>query len=311
MSKIIRDNSFIIVLVVVVLIATVMTQGAFLRPDNIAVIVATSAVFGLLALGQGIVVISGGFDLSVGAIVAFCISLVANLKIGMGILPATIIMLLAGIVMGLINGSLIAFTKVPPFIVTLGMMSIGNSLSLILIPGQSIRVGEYKEILMPFLSKLPFGVNLFPILLIIIMSAIVTFLLHATRLGRYIYAVGSNEKTAILCGVSVKSIKIIAYALSGFLCGFGAIAYLFRNISAAPGATADFVLYSIAATMIGGISMYGGSGKALGLIVGIFCLTSINSVLIIAGIPPAVHKAVLGGIVLLAVSSQLVTRRKE
>jgi ribose/xylose/arabinose/galactoside ABC-type transport system permease subunit len=191
------------------------------------------------------------------------------------------------------------------------MMSIANSLSLILIPGHQIRVGEYKEFFMPFLSKLPFGVNVFPILLIFTASVLTAFLLHATRLGRYIYAVGSNEKTAFLSGISVKSVKITAYVLSGLLCGLGAIAYLFRNISAAPGATSDFVLYSIAAAMIGGISMYGGSGKAFGLIVGIFCLTSINTVLIIAGIPPAVHKAVLGGIVLLAVSSQLVTQQKE
>jgi ribose/xylose/arabinose/galactoside ABC-type transport system permease subunit len=179
-----------------------------------------------------------------------------------------------------------------------------------LIPGQQIRVGEYKEFFEPMLSWLPFGANSFPIVLISLFALGFSILMNRTRFGRYIYAIGCNEQTAIASGVPVILAKIKTYALSGFMCGIGAIAYLFRNISAAPGSTADYLLLSIASTMIGGISMYGGMGSVGGIVLGIISLASINSVLIVAGIPPALHKAVLGGIVLFSASFQWLSKRK-
>ncbi len=303
-KKLLAKNSQFIILLAVLLISIVMTKGSFLRPSNLKLIIASATIFGLLSLGQALVVISGGFDLSVGSLIAVAITTIATMEGLVGILPGTVIAILFVVLLGALNGTLVAFTSIPPFIVTLGMMSIAKSLSLLLITGQQVRVQAFKDILTPAFSWLPFGSNSFPIFMIVIAIAGAGILLHKTRYGRYLYAIGGNEKTAIASGIPVKWIKIRVYALSGLMCGLGAVVYLFRNISATPGSGSEYLLYTFASTMIGGISMYGGSGNIGGTVIGIFCLSSISIVLLVAGVPPVLHKAVLGAIVLMVVLLQ-------
>jgi ribose/xylose/arabinose/galactoside ABC-type transport system permease subunit len=300
-----RQYNQVLMLCAIVVIAVLMTRGVFLRPSNLMVLAAGASIFGLLSLGQGLVVISGGFDLSVGSLIAVAFSMISTVEPEMGLLVACISAVIVTTLLGLVNGTLVAHTRIPPFIVTLGMLSIAKSLSWILMADQLIiMVKGLKNTIQPLFAWLPMGINVFPILVLGVGALLIGLLLHRTSLGRYIYAIGGNEKAAIASGIPVKATKMFVYSVSGFLCGIGAIVFLYRNISASPGTGEEFLLQTFAATMIGGVYMYGGEGTIFGILVGIFGLASVTSVLTVAGVPPVAHKAVLGAIVLCVVLLQ-------
>jgi ribose/xylose/arabinose/galactoside ABC-type transport system permease subunit len=253
----------------------------------------------LLSLGQGLVVISGGFDLSVGSLIAVAFSMISTVEPQFGLLMACLSAVVVTTFLGFINGNLVARTRIPPFIVTLGMLSMAKSLSWILMEGKLIiMVKDLKNLIQPLFAWIPMGINVFPILVLGVGLVCIGLLLHRTSIGRYIYAIGGNEPAAIASGIPVKKTKVFVYSVSGFLCGIGAIVYLYRNISASPGTGEEFLLQTFAATMIGGVYMYGGEGTIFGIFVGIFSLASITKVMTVAGVPPVAHKAVLGAIVL-------------
>jgi len=149
----------------------------------------------------------------------------------------------------------------------------------------------------PLFENFPLGENYFPIIILIVGFIVTSLLLHRSKWGRYIYAIGDNEAAARIAGVPVMRTKLICYGLSAFLCAVGAIIYLYQNISATPGEGADYLLLSFAATILGGVYMYGGEGTIPGVLVGVICLASITSALTIAGIPPSIYQGVLGIIV--------------
>lgn len=138
-------------------------------------------------------------------------------------------------VAGLISGIFVSRTKIPPFIVTLGMLSVADSMSWILAAGQPITVPEYNDAISPLFESLPLGENVFPIIVLIVGFVATSLLLHRSKWGRYIYAIGDNEAAARIAGVPVMRTKLLCYGLSGLLCAVGAIIYLYQNISATPG----------------------------------------------------------------------------
>ncbi len=146
-------------------------------------------------------------------------------------------------------------------------------------------------------NSLPLGENVFPIIILIVGFLATFLLLHRSKWGRYIYVLGDNGAVARIAGVPVMRTKLLCYSLSGLLCAIGAIVYLYQNISATPGEGADYLLLSFAATILGGVYMYG-EGTIPGVLVGVICLASITSVLTIAGVPLAIYQGVLGRIVL-------------
>jgi ribose transport system permease protein len=296
-------------LVAVLVIATVISHGVFMRPANLMVVTASAAAFGLVSFGQALVVIGGGFDLAVGSLVAMSISAIVFFRSDFGIVGGTIGALASATVAGLISGLFVSRTKIPPFIVTLGMLSVADSMSWILAAGQPITVPEYNDAISPLFDSLPLGENVFPIIVLIVGFFAMFLLLHRSKWGRYIYAIGDNEAAARIAGVPVMRTKLLCYGLSGLLCAIGAIVYLYQNISATPGEGADYLLLSFAATILGGVYMYGGEGTIPGVLVGVICLASITSALTIAGIPPAIYQGVLGLIVLLVVLFQAKIRR--
>jgi ribose/xylose/arabinose/galactoside ABC-type transport system permease subunit len=170
-------------------------------------------------------------------------------------------------------------------------------------------VEEYNDSIAPLFSFLPLSENVFPILVMLAGLIATSLLLHASKWGRYVYALGDNEAAARIVGVPILRTKLLVYGLSGFLSAVAAIVYLYQNISATPGEGADYLLLSFAATMVGGVNMYGGAGSILGVLVGVLCLASITSALTIAGIPPSVYPGVLGVIVLAVVLVQARLRR--
>jgi ribose/xylose/arabinose/galactoside ABC-type transport system permease subunit len=299
----------LLLLVVVLIIAAIVSHGVFLRPANLILVLASASAFGLVSFGQALVVIGGGFDLSVGSLVAMSISAIVFFQTDLGIVGGTIAALAIATCAGLISAFIVSRTKIPPFIVTLGMLSVADSMSWILAAGQPITVSDYNDYISPLVDSIPLGLNIFPIAVLAAGFIGISLLLHRTRWGRYIYAIGDNEAAARIAGVPVMKTKLLSYALSGFLCALAAIVYLYQNISATPGEGADYLLLSFAATILGGVYMYGGSGSIPGVLVGVICLSSITSALTIAGVPPAIYQGVLGVIVLAVVLLQFRLRR--
>jgi ribose/xylose/arabinose/galactoside ABC-type transport system permease subunit len=304
-----RRYNQLFLLVAVLVIATVISHGVFMRPANLMVVTASAAAFGLVSFGQALVVIGGGFDLAVGSLVAMSISAIVFFRSDFGIVGGTVAALAAVTVAGLISGVFVSRTKIPPFIVTLGMLSVADSMSWILAAGQPITVPEYNDAISPLFESLPLGDNIFPIIVLIVGFIATSLLLHRSKWGRYIYAIGDNEAAARIAGVPVMRTKLLCYGLSGLLCAVGAIIYLYQNISATPGEGADYLLLSFAATILGGVYMYGGEGTIPGVLVGVICLASITSALTIAGVPPSIYQGVLGIIVLAVVLFQARIRR--
>jgi ribose/xylose/arabinose/galactoside ABC-type transport system permease subunit len=299
----------LVLLAVVLFIAAVISRGIFVRPGNLILVIASASAFGLISFGQALVVISGGFDLSVGSLVAMSISAIVYFRSDFGIIGGTIAALVIAVGAGLISGFVVSRTKIPPFIVTLGMLSIADSMSWILAAGQPITVPEFNDNIAPLFSSLPLGQNAFPIIVLVVGFVVASLLLHRSKWGRYIYAIGDNEAAASIAGVPVRRTKLLAYGMSGLLCSVAAIIYLYQNISATPGEGADYLLLSFAATMFGGVYMYGGEGTIPGVLVGVLCLASVTSALTIAGIPPSIYQGVLGVIVLAVVLFQARIRR--
>jgi ribose/xylose/arabinose/galactoside ABC-type transport system permease subunit len=304
-----RRYNQLFLLVAVLIIATVISRGVFVRPANLMVVTASAAAFGLVSFGQALVVIGGGFDLAVGSLVAMSISAIVFFRSDFGIVGGTVAALAAVTVAGLISGVFVSRTKIPPFIVTLGMLSVADSMSWILAAGQPITVPEYNDAISPLFESLPLGDNIFPIIVLVLGFIATSLLLHRSKWGRYIYAIGDNEAAARIAGVPVMRTKLLCYGLSGLLCAVGAIIYLYQNISATPGEGADYLLLSFAATILGGVYMYGGEGSIPGVLVGVICLASITSALTIAGVPPSIYQGVLGIIVLAVVLFQARIRR--
>jgi ribose/xylose/arabinose/galactoside ABC-type transport system permease subunit len=304
-----RRYNQLFLLVAVLIVATVISRGVFMRPANLMVVTASAAAFGLVSFGQALVVIGGGFDLAVGSLVAMSISAIVFFRSDFGIVGGTVAALVAVTVAGLISGIFVSRTKIPPFIVTLGMLSVADSMSWILAAGQPITVPEYNDAISPLFESLPLGENIFPIIVLIVGFVATSLLLHRSKWGRYIYAIGDNEAAARIAGVPVMRTKLLCYGLSGLLSAIGAIIYLYQNISATPGEGADYLLLSFAATILGGVYMYGGEGTIPGVLVGVICLASITSALTIAGVPPSIYQGVLGIIVLAVVLFQARIRR--
>jgi ribose/xylose/arabinose/galactoside ABC-type transport system permease subunit len=304
-----RRYNQLFLLVAVLIIATVISHGVFMRPSNLMVVTASAAAFGLVSFGQALVVIGGGFDLAVGSLVAMSISAIVFFRSDFGIVGGTFAALAFVMVAGLVSGFFVSRTKIPPFIVTLGMLSVADSMSWILAAGQPITVSEYNDAISPLFENFPLGENYFPIMILIVGFVATSLLLHRSKWGRYIYAIGDNEAAARIAGVPVMRTKLLCYGLSAFLCAVGAIIYLYQNISATPGEGADYLLLSFAATILGGVYMYGGEGTIPGVLVGVICLASITSALTIAGVPPSIYQGVLGIIVLAVVLFQARIRR--
>jgi ribose/xylose/arabinose/galactoside ABC-type transport system permease subunit len=304
-----RRYNQLFLLVAVLIIATIISHGVFMRPSNLMVVTASAAAFGLVSFGQALVVIGGGFDLAVGSLVAMSISSIVFFRADFGIIGGTIGALASATVAGLVSGAFVSRTKIPPFIVTLGMLSVADSMSWILAAGQPITVPEYNDAISPLFDSFSLGENFFPIIVLIVGFVATSVLLHRSKWGRYIYAIGDNEAAARVAGVPVMRTKLLCYGLSGFLCAVGAIVYLYQNISATPGEGSDYLLLSFAATILGGVYMYGGEGTIPGVLVGVICLASITSALTIAGVPPSIYQGVLGVIVLAVVLFQARIRR--
>lgn len=292
-------ESYSIYLVLVVLfIGGAISSGAFLKVINLLNILRQVSILGLISIGMTLVILTAGIDLSVGAVLGLT-SIVLSLLMPSGVLIAVLVALLCGVMVGLVNGIGVTKGGMPPFIVTLGMMSVGRGLALFVSQGQVI------EFLNPSFEVLGAGrvkgIVPVPALIFLGIIGLASFMLRNTVFGRNVYAVGANEEAARLSGINVERVKVIVYLLSGLLAGIGGLVYASLLCVGVPTGGQGIELDAIAAVVIGGTSFFGGAGRMTGTLAGVLIIGIINNVLNLRNISPYIQQLAKGIIILIAV----------
>ena len=299
---------FIVLAAPMVLLAIV--NPVFRQAGNLFNLWQQASIIGVLAVGQTMVIILGGFDLSVGAVAAAA-GVICFLMFGLGdgYLLVTVAMLAALIACGLVgagNGLLITKLRISPLIATLGMLSLARGFVLIISGGQAIYTSGAGYQASIFIQTSFLGTPVSG--LIFLMVAIVAIaLLRGTVFGQYIFAIGGNERAAELAGIPVHTVKILTYALCSMMAGIGGIILASRTAAALPNGGVNYELQAITAVVIGGARLNGGKGSVLGTILGVLLLTAIGNALNLYNISPFWQTAVTGAVLILAVGLSQVT----
>lgn len=299
--------AFIIILAVLM----VLSPKAFARPANLINILKQASINGILATGMMYVIISGGIDLSVGSIVALSGVIAASFA-HPGEYPLVVPILLAvlaGSVVGLINGIGVAYGNIPPFIVTLGTMTIVRGVALIAARGQPVFnvTKEFEKISGGFI----FGTIPNLVVYFVVVTLILAFVLTRTVFGRRVYAIGGNETAAKVSGINVEKIKLLVYTLCGFLAGIAGLLLASRIISGNPTSGQSYELDAIAAVIIGGVSMSGGSGKWYGTVIGALMIAVISNGLDILNVSSHFQLIIKGLIIIVAVLVDIKGKAKK
>jgi ribose transport system permease protein len=304
--------SGLIALVVVFSIAS----PNFLQTQNILAILQATSVNGVLAVAATLVIITGGIDLSVGTLMTFCAVITGVILTYLGLpLPLGLIgALLTGLACGLISGFVIAKLKVPPFIATLGMMLILKGLSLVVSGTKPIYFNDtpgFNQIALGSIVGSVFPAVPIPngVLILFAVAIVAAFVLSKTALGRYTFALGSNEEAVRLSGVNVDRWKIAVYATAGSICGVAGILIASRLNSAQPALGQGYELDAIAAVVIGGTSLSGGRGTVLGTLIGALIISVLANGLRILSVAQEWQTVVTGTIIILAVYADILRRR--
>ncbi|ARJ69732.1 ABC transporter permease [Paracoccus contaminans] len=301
---------------IVLVVGFSLASANFLTVSNIMAILQATAVNGVLAVAVTLIIITGGIDLSIGTLMTFC-AVIAGVVLTWGGMPLPLGLLAAvgtGALCGLISGVFVARMKIPPFIATLGMMLILKGLSLIVTgtkpiyfnatPGfTTIAQGSLIGRLVPAFP-VPNGV-----LILFVVAALVAWVLGRTVLGRYTFALGSNEEAVRLSGVNTDGWKMAIYALSGAICGIAGILIASRLNSAQPALGQGYELEAIAAVVIGGTSLSGGRGTILGTLIGALIMSVLTNGLRVMSVAPEWQTVVTGAIIIVAVYADQLRRR--
>jgi erythritol transport system permease protein len=330
MNTLLVEGRALIALVIIIVIFAVMSDN-YLTAGNLTTITKQVAFNAIVALGMLLVILNGGIDLSVGSIVGFTAAVAGNLFRGVHV-PGTdltmfpslwviiVLSLAIGMLVGWVNGLLIARLNLAPFIVTLGMLYVARGLTEVLLNGQNItneltgQPGLNNTGFFEIFASKPLGLPL-AAWVMIILAIIFSILLNRTPFGRWLYATGSNERAAQLSGVPVIRVKTLIYVLSGLCAAIVGILQM-ANISSA---TADlgtfYELNAIAAVVIGGAALSGGRGTVRGTIIGAFVIGFLANGLVIVGVSPFWQKVITGAVIILAVAvdqiQQIVQRRRS
>ena len=304
--RLLLDNGALTALIVLV-IAMSALSGDFLTTDNLLNVGVQAAVTAILAFGVTFVIVSAGIDLSVGSVAALSATVLAwsATSHGVPVFIAVILALATGIAAGLINGFLISYGKLPPFIATLAMLSVGRGLALVISDGSPIAFPDSISHLGDTLG----GWLPVPVLVMIAMGLITAFVLGRTYIGRSMYAIGGNEEAARLSGLRVPRQKLAIYAMSGVFAAVAGIVLASRLSSAQPQAASGYELDAIAAVVIGGASLAGGTGKASGTLIGALILAVLRNGLNLLNVSAFWQQVVIGVVIALAVLLDTVRRK--
>jgi ribose/xylose/arabinose/galactoside ABC-type transport system permease subunit len=291
------DHAAIIGLVVLVAVFAVLNP-AFLTVGNVQSILIASSILIVLTIGQAFVILSDGIDLSVAstmtlAVIAFGIAY----SQGAGLLVSMISAVVAGALVGILNGVLVAKGKITDFIVTLGSLSVASGLALILSDGKPKSITSIELINFSTHGIVLFG---FPFIVAAILAVIAHIVLFRTRFGTHLFATGGSKEAAQATGISTARIKIAVYTISGVLAGIAAILLIARVGASEPAANTTFLLNSVAAVVLGGVSLTGGRGSVFGPIVGALLLTVLTNGLTLMNVSQFYQPLAVGVVVILA-----------
>ncbi|MFQ5973125.1 MAG: ABC transporter permease [Alphaproteobacteria bacterium] len=302
-----------LVLVAMVVVFSVVAPDRFLRPFNLSLIIAQVTVVGTLAIGQTIIILTAGVDLSVGAIAVFASIVMANLSAELGV-PGFLALPLGfafGTGCGLINGLLITRLKMPPFIVTLGTLSIFFALNLYVSGSATVRGINMDSILLLAGEPIEVFDTRFTLgsIGMLVMYGIMIYVLGYTAWGRRVYATGDDPESARLSGIRIDRVLLSVYALAGFIYAIGGWFLIGRVGAASPQSLQLANLESITAVVIGGTSLFGGRGGVLGTLFGAIIVGTAVNGLTIAGFDPLWQRFAIGVLVIVAVALDQWIRR--
>jgi len=300
MVNLLLKYNTILIFILMVMIASLISD-AFMSQKNIFNLLRQVSGLGIIGMGMLIVILTGGIDLSVGAILAFCSVLIAYLLQTMSFALALLLTVAAGFALGSISGILVAKGKMAPFVATLALMTISRGLAYILSKGSPIKADN--AALSYFGSQYWLGIPL-PVFLMLIIFVLAFLTLKFTVFGRMITAIGSNESAVVLAGVRVSKFKYMVYAISGALCALAGMISTSRTGVGSPVVGDGFELDAIASVVIGGASLNGGRGNALNTLFGVFILGMIGNIMNLMNVPGYPQQVIKGIIIIGAVLFQ-------
>jgi ribose transport system permease protein len=304
-------------LIVIVIVFSLLSPN-FLQFDNVVGILIATTVNGILALGVTFVIISGSIDLSVGTVMTLSAVMTAvfitlwQLPVPVGIVAGIV----TGGLAGLVNGVLVAKLKIPSFIATLGMLNVAKGLALVISGLKPIYFNDTPEFNRAAMGSVVGGIvpgleipNL--VMVLFACALVASLILSKTILGRFTFALGSNEEAARLSGVNVDAWKMAVFTVCGLFSGIAGVLIGARLNSAQPSLGQGYELDAIAAAVIGGTSLSGGEGSILGTVIGAFIISTLTNGLRILSVPQEWQTVVTGGIVIVAVYLDIVRRRQR
>ena len=285
-----------------------MMNSKMFTEDVMLNILTQTVIVGTAAIGMTLIIIAGGIDLSVGSIIALC-GVVAATLVTWHLSPPVVFLatIVFGALCGLVNGGLTVGLRLLPFIITLGTMQVFRGAGKVATQGTPVNLPFEVTSFKPWMggAGIPLGVWLM-VLLVILFS----LLLRYTRFGRHIFAVGSNENTATLCGVNVGKVKLLVYTISGALAGLAGMMIMSKSSQGDPTTAMGMELDIIAAVVIGGASLSGGEGTVLGAVIGALLMTTIRTGCVLNGIPTPWTEVITGAIIVIAVIIDRLRHRK-
>lgn len=330
-----RKELGIFILLVVLCVVLAALNPSFLAPANLQNLARLIGIYGIFSIGLGIVIITGGIDLSVGSVFALLGVILSILLVerqfpalfashlpafvpqwmgmGIGIFAAVLLTVLLSTLLGLFNGFLITKVKIQPFIVTLCGLLFYRGLARFVAQDETKGFGAAQgfETLQTLATGSVFGVPT-PFIILILISAVAWVVLHRSIFGRYLFAVGRNETAARYSGINSDWVIAGAYVLSGLLAGVTGVLLAFYTNSISPSSHGNaYELYGIAAAVLGGCSLRGGSGSIIGILIGTALLQVLQNLVNLLGIPSSLNFAVMGVVILLGVvADQLLQQRQ-
>jgi len=293
---------------VILFVGLAIGSPHFLTGTNLSSVVRQTAVINIMALGMTLIIVAGGIDLSVGAILAFGGLMGAMaMERGAAIPPAILIGILCGGFWGFTNGFLITRLRINPFIVTLGTLGIVRGITLIVSNGLPVHQipAAFSYLGEGTLAGVPFV-----LWILLACAALVQVLMEHTKLGRYAFAIGSNEAAAYYAGIPVAFHTTAVYAIGGMLTGLAGMIEASRLMTGQPTAGQGYELQAIAAVVIGGGSLRGGEGSVIGTLVGAFIMGLLSNGSDLLGISPYLQQAIIGAVIILAVTVDELRKRK-
>ncbi|HHT43599.1 MAG TPA: ABC transporter permease [Firmicutes bacterium] len=304
-----KKNIAIVTGLIVLCVVLSFASPYFLTRHNIMTLLRQISTNAVLTLGMMMCIMIGGIDLSMASVVALSGTLTAVLisRLGMSIPMAIILGLASGAVCGLFSGLFIAYVKVPAFIATMAVMNVARGAAYLATNANPVRItlDAFNNLGIGFVAGVPL-----PVIYTIVLVILVALFLNKTRMGRYIYAVGGNFEAARYSGINVKAVQITVHVLSGFLAAFAGIVLAARMYSGQPAVATGWELDAVAASVLGGISLFGGTGSVASAMIGVLIIGVLQNGLNLLNVNSFWQLIVKGIVILIAVSFDMIRSRK-